>query len=105
MNTVLSKIDMMLDKLKTLLKIGEDNGFVLKFSQSMHSWDTLTNKYTEQDEIVKEIFRLTESNQALRYDLTVPFATSLNNSMPKPFKRMDFGTVFRNGPRRSNILC
>lgn len=67
-------------------------------------YDMLSDKYDENNDILKEIYRLTDQgnrNLGLRYDLTVPFAKfiALNkNKIPFPFKRYEISKVFRDGP-------
>ena len=65
--------------------------------------DLLTYKYSDDAEIVNEIYKLTdqgERNLGLRYDLTVPFCkvVAMNKSLTIPFRRYEIGRVFRNGP-------
>ncbi len=67
-------------------------------------FDMLSGKYDEQNDILKEIYRLTDQGNrelGLRYDLTVPFAKliALNkNQLKMPFKRYEIAKVFRDGP-------
>ena len=67
-------------------------------------YDMLSGKYDEGNDILKEIYKLTDQgkrNLGLRYDLTVPFAKfiSLNkNKITFPFKRYEISKVFRDGP-------
>lgn len=67
-------------------------------------YDMLSGKYDEGNDILKEIYKLTDQGQrnlGLRYDLTVPFAKfiSLNkNKITFPFKRYEISKVFRDGP-------
>lgn len=67
-------------------------------------YDMLIDKYDEQNDLVKEIYRLTDQGKrklGLRYDLTVPFAKfiALNkNQIRLPFKRYEIAKVFRDGP-------
>ncbi|KRE47954.1 histidine--tRNA ligase [Paenibacillus sp. Soil522] len=65
--------------------------------------DFLTSKYAGGDEIMKEMYQLTDQRKrrlGLRYDLTVPFAKvlALNPGIELPFKRYEIGKVFRDGP-------
>ena len=65
--------------------------------------ETLTNKYAGGEEILKEIYTLKDQgnrNLALRYDLTVPLGRYIkeNPDVKIPFKRYQFGPVFRDGP-------
>ncbi len=75
----------------------------------LNSYEVLASKYAGGQEILKEIYRLTDQGQrdlGLRYDLTVPFARFIgtNPQMRMPFKRYEIGKVFRNGPVKSGRL-
>ena len=67
-------------------------------------YDMLNDKYDENNDILKEIYRLTDQGNrdlGLRYDLTVPFAKfiALNkNNITFPFRRYEISKVFRDGP-------
>ena len=67
-------------------------------------YDMLSDKYDENNDILKEIYRLSDQGNrdlGLRYDLTVPFAKfiALNkNKISFPFKRYEISKVFRDGP-------
>lgn len=67
-------------------------------------YDILSDKYDEENDILKEIYKLTDQGNrklGLRYDLTVPFSKliSLNkNNIKLPFKRYEIAKVFRDGP-------
>lgn len=67
-------------------------------------YNMLNDKYDENNDIVKEIYRLTDQGNrdlGLRYDLTVSFAKfiALNkNNITFPFKRYEIAKVFRDGP-------
>ncbi|MBQ8131377.1 MAG: histidine--tRNA ligase [Bacilli bacterium] len=67
-------------------------------------YDMLSDKYDEENDILKEIYRLKDQGDrdlGLRYDLTVPFAKyiALNkNEIRFPFKRYEMSKVFRDGP-------
>lgn len=67
-------------------------------------YDMLSDKYDENNDILKEIYRLSDQGNrdlGLRYDLTVPFAKfiALNkNRITFPFKRYEIAKVFRDGP-------
>jgi histidyl-tRNA synthetase len=64
----------------------------------------LSDKYDDDNDILKEIYRLSDQggrDLGLRYDLTVPFAKfiALNkNNISFPFKRYEIAKVFRDGP-------
>lgn len=66
--------------------------------------DILTDKYDENNDIVKEIYKLSDQGErklGLRYDLTVPFAKFIainKNELKLPFKRYEINKVFRDGP-------
>lgn len=67
-------------------------------------YDILADKYNENNDILKEIYRLKDQGDrdlGLRYDLTVPFAKfiALNKKqITFPFKRYEISKVFRDGP-------
>ena len=67
-------------------------------------YDILSDKYDENNDILKEIYRLKDQGNrdlGLRYDLTIPFAKfiALNkNNISLPFKRYEINKVFRDGP-------
>lgn len=79
-------------------------GFVNIETPILCYYDMLSDKYDENNDILKEIYRLTDQgnrNLGLRYDLTVPFAKfiALNkNKISLPFKRYEILKVFRDGP-------
>lgn len=71
--------------------------------------DFLTSKYAGGDEMMKEMYRLTDQRKrrlGLRYDLTIPFAKviALNPGIELPFKRYEIGKVFRDGPVKRGRL-
>ena len=71
--------------------------------------DFLTSKYAGGDEIMKEMYQLTDQRKrrlGLRYDLTIPFAKviALNPGIELPFKRYEIGKVFRDGPVKRGRL-
>ena len=67
-------------------------------------FDMLAGKYDENNDILKEIYKLKDQGNrqlGLRYDLTVTFAKfiALNkNEIRLPFKRYEISKVFRDGP-------
>ena len=67
-------------------------------------YDMLVDKYDENNDIVKEIYKLSDQGNrelGLRYDLTVPFAKFIainKNKINIPFKRYEIAKVFRDGP-------
>ena len=89
------------DKLKETFK---DYGFLPIETPIICYYDMLIDKYDENNDLVKEIYKLTDQGNrklGLRYDLTVPFAKfiALNkNQINIPFKRYEIAKVFRDGP-------
>ena len=79
-------------------------GFVNIETPILCYYEMLSDKYDENNDILKEIYRLTDQGNrdlGLRYDLTVPFAKfiALNkNKISFPFKRYEISKVFRDGP-------
>ncbi len=67
-------------------------------------YDILSDKYDEENDILKEIYKLSDQGGrqlGLRYDLTVPFAKFIainKNNIQFPFKRYEIAKVFRDGP-------
>ncbi|WP_341482552.1 histidine--tRNA ligase [Paenibacillus pseudetheri] len=75
----------------------------------LNELELLTSKYAGGDEILKEMYQLTDQgnrNLGLRYDLTIPFAKviALNPGIEFPFKRYEIGKVFRDGPVKRGRL-
>jgi len=71
--------------------------------------ELLTAKYSGGDEIVQEMYTLSDRGQrelGLRYDLTVPFAKLMASDarLPMPFRRYELGKVFRDGPVKRGRL-
>lgn len=89
------------DKLKEIFK---EFGYQPIETPILCYYDMLIDKYDEQNDLVKEIYKLTDQGKrelGLRYDLTVPFAKfiALNkNQIRLPFKRYEIAKVFRDGP-------
>ncbi|MDF2724617.1 MAG: hisS [Paenibacillus sp.] len=78
-------------------------------STILYERDVLTSKYAGGEEIVKEMYQLTDQGNrelALRYDLTIPFAKviALHPGIELPFKRYEIGKVFRDGPVKRGRL-
>mgnify|MGYP006271496309 CR=1 FL=1 len=72
-------------------------------------FDTLTNKYDENDEIVQEIFKLSDRGDrklGLRYDLTIPLCRYISSQkqIKLPFRRYQLAKVFRDGPIKKGRL-
>ena len=88
----------------TIIENFKKYGFVNIETPILCYYDMLSDKYDENNDILKEIYRLTDQgnrNLGLRYDLTVPFAKfiALNkNKTSLPFKRYEISKVFRDGP-------
>ena len=82
----------------------EEFGFLSIETPILCYYDMLIDKYDEDNDILKEIYRLKDQGNrdlGLRYDLTVPFAKfiALNkNNISFPFKRYEINKVFRDGP-------
>lgn len=75
----------------------------------LNELDLLTSKYAGGDEIIKEMYQLSDQGErslALRYDLTIPFAKviALNPGLEFPYKRYEIGKVFRDGPVKRGRL-
>lgn len=82
----------------------EEYGFYNVETPILCYYDILADKYDENNDILKEIYRLKDQGNrdlGLRYDLTVPFVKliALNkNNISFPFKRYEISKVFRDGP-------
>lgn len=89
---------------ETLKDVFEKYGYRSIETPILCYYDILAGKYDESNDILKEIYKLTDQgkrNLGLRYDLTVPFAKfiALNkNNITMPFKRYEISKVFRDGP-------
>ena len=89
---------------KILVDTFEKYGYKSIETPILSYYDILSDKYDENNDILKEIYRLSDQgnrNLGLRYDLTIPFCTfiALNkNSISFPFKRYEIAKVFRDGP-------
>lgn len=88
----------------TLRGVFEEYGYLPIETPILCYFDILAGKYDENNDILKEIYRLKDQGNrdlGLRYDLTVPFAKfiALNKKEIKfPFKRYEINKVFRDGP-------
>jgi histidyl-tRNA synthetase len=87
----------------TLKKIFKKYGYSPLETPLVCYFDLLTLKYDENDEILQEIFKLSDRGErklGLRYDLTVPFAKfiAMKKDLKLPFKRYEIGEAFRDGP-------
>ena len=88
----------------TLRKTFEKYGFQPIETPILCYYDILSDKYDEENDILKEIYKLRDQGErklGLRYDLTVPFAKfiALNkNQIKLPFKRYEIAKAFRDGP-------
>ena len=82
----------------------EEYGFYNVETPILCYYDMLADKYDENNDILKEIYRLKDQGNrdlGLRYDLTISFAKliALNkNNLSFPFKRYEISKVFRDGP-------
>lgn len=89
---------------QTLIKIFKEFGYNSIETPILCYYDILSDKYDDENDILKEIYKLTDQGErklGLRYDLTVPFAKfiALNkNDIKIPFKRYEISKVFRDGP-------
>ncbi len=89
-----------------LIKTFKEFGYNSVETPILMYYDILSDKYDEESDILKEIYKLTDQGDrklGLRYDLTVPFAKliALNkNEIKMPFKRYEINKVFRDGPVR-----
>ncbi|MFD0617053.1 histidine--tRNA ligase [Paenibacillus sp. GCM10027629] len=75
----------------------------------LNELELLTSKYAGGDEIIKEMYQLTDQGErrlGLRYDLTIPFAKliAMNPGFSLPIKRYEMGKVFRDGPVKRGRL-
>ena len=87
----------------TLRRNFEKYGYLPIETPMLNYFDLLSYKYNDDDEILNEIYRLSDQGDrdlGLRFDLTVPFCkvVGLNKSLALPFRRYEIGRVFRNGP-------
>lgn len=82
----------------------EEYGYLPIETPILCYFDILAGKYDENNDILKEIYRLKDQGNrdlGLRYDLTVPFAKFIainKNELRLPFKRYEINKVFRDGP-------
>ena len=87
-----------------LIDTFEKYGYMPVETPILTYYDILSDKYDENNDILKEIYKLSDQGDrklGLRYDLTVPFAKliALNkNIINYPFKRYEISKVFRDGP-------
>ncbi|MBP1994893.1 histidine--tRNA ligase [Paenibacillus eucommiae] len=93
----------------TLQEVFELYDFDEMSSTLLNELDLLASKYAGGDEILKEMYQLTDQgsrNLGLRYDLTIPFAKviALNPGIELPYKRYEIGKVFRDGPVKRGRL-
>lgn len=87
----------------TLKETFEHYGYEPLDSSILYNYDVLAYKYTDEAEILKEIYTLRDQGDrklALRYDLTIPFCKVIANKkdLRLPLRRYEIGKVFRNGP-------
>ncbi|WP_040950888.1 histidine--tRNA ligase [Gorillibacterium massiliense] len=93
----------------TLAEVFELYDFDGMDSAILNERELLTAKYAGGDEIVKEMYQLTDQGErklGLRYDLTIPFAkvVAQNPGLIFPYKRYEIGKVFRDGPVKRGRL-
>ena len=84
----------------TIAKVLNKYGFMPLDTPVLEKWETLTVKSGGGEEIAKETYNFTDQGGrrlGLRYDLTVPSARylAMNPKVPMPFKRYQYGKVFR----------
>ena len=89
--------------LDILRKNFEKYGYLPLETPMINYYDLLSYKYSDDAEILSEIYRLTDQGErdlGLRYDLTVPFCkvVGMSKDLTLPFRRYEIGKVFRNGP-------
>ena len=87
----------------TLKKVFKLYGYEPLETPILCNFDLLALKYNPEDEILKEIYKVTDQgkrNLGLRYDLTIPFAKfiTIEKGLILPYKRYEIGDVFRDGP-------
>ena len=88
---------------KTIVQVFEKYGFDPIETPALERFETLSSKFAGGEEIMKEIFSLTDQGNrklGLRYDLTVPLARIIaqNPNIKMPFKRYQIANVWRDGP-------
>ncbi|MDD9953013.1 MAG: histidine--tRNA ligase [Candidatus Woesearchaeota archaeon] len=89
--------------LGTFKTVFERFGFNPLETPVLERLDVLTSKFAGGEEILKEMFTLTDQGDrklGLRYDMTVPLARYIgcNPNVKMPFKRYVIGPVYRDGP-------
>ena len=100
------KVDLILDIIR---KNFEKYGFRPFDTPIIEYLNILTFKYGEGAEITDEIFTLSDRGErelGLRYDLTTPLCrfVASQKQFKKPFRRYQFGKVFRDGPIKKGRL-
>lgn len=94
------------EKIKqTITNVLNKYGYVAMETPVIEHRDILTSKFTGGEEILKEMYSLTDQGGrklGLRYDLTVPLARFMaeHPEYKKPFRRRQHGKVFRDGPTK-----
>lgn len=94
---------------RTLEAVFETYGCKPLETPMLTHYELLSSKYGGGDEILKEVYRLTDQGErelGLRYDLTMPLTkvVGMNPEMRLPFKRYEIGKVFRDGPVKTGRL-
>lgn len=84
-------------------------GFQYLETPSFERFDTLAAKFAGGEEILGEIFRLSDRGErelALRFDHTVPLGRFVaeHPELPLPFKRYAIGSSYRDGPIKAGRL-
>lgn len=86
-----------------MYKLFQTYGYEELETPIVEKYDVLTYKYSEDEEILKEIYKLEDQagrSLCLRYDHTVPLCRfiGMNPTMKMPYKRFAIGKVYRDGP-------
>ena len=83
-----------LEMMEKIEKVYRNWGYQPLFTPALESEATLTAK--SGNEIAGQLFRIEESELAMRFDLTVPLARfAANSTMAKPYKRYCIAPVWR----------
>jgi len=104
------KDQILINKILGIIKSSyESFGFRPFDTPIIEYFDTLTNKYDEEDEIVGEIFKVADRGNrklGLRYDLTVPLCRFIaqQKQLKLPFRRYQIGKNYRDGPIKPGRL-
>ena len=90
----------------TIQNVAKLYGFAPMETPALERFEILAAKFAGGEEILKEAFKLSDQGKrklGLRYDLTVPLArvVASNSTLKLPFKRLQIGNVFRDGPLKA----